>query len=229
MGFVTSGWQALKQTVYQIGRPGRFTLATSIFHNLNGLFEALTGKAAPAAGVRTVVGHDHSLNDGYPIYRSYVGGFDTGETVGYLLTSVTAVATPVALSDKSPSLRCYINPAITSLLAGPPTLEAKAYVVLTNTGGTSSNFEFVLRNVDSGENSSTTTEIVSSGTTVSKWITISGIGVGNGGWQGYDLLGGFTGTNGNILVTACIIAETDSTVAASTGAKYDSSTATTRP
>ena len=229
MAFVTSGWQAIKWTMYQISRPGRFVLATGLFHNLNGLFEAITGSAAPGSGVRTVAGHDHSLNGGYPIYRSFVGGFDTGETVGYLLTGVSAIPTPVTLSDKSPSIRCYINPAISDLLAGPPKLEAKAFVVLTNTGATSSDFKFVIRNVDSGSNSTTTTETVGSGVTTKKWITISGIDVGKGGWQGFEILGGFTGTNGAINLTACIIAEVDSTVQSSTGAKYDSATATDRP
>lgn len=229
MSFVTSGFQALKWSLYQIARPGKFVLASSLFHNINGLFEAVTGKPAPGAGVQTVAGHNHSLQGGFPVFRSYVGGFDTGESIGYTLTGVSAVATPVPLCDKSPAFRAYVNPAVTDLLAGPPTLECKAYVILTNAGGTSSDFKFTLRNIDNGTNSTITTETVPSGTTVSKWIDISGVDVGKGGWVGYDLLGGFTGSNGTIIVTACILAETANTVTASTGVKYDSATATTRP
>jgi len=229
MGYVTSGWQAIKWSLYQIGRPGRFVLASSLFHNVNGLFEALTGSPAPGAGAQTVAGHDHSLQGGRPIFRSFVGGFDTGETVGYLLSDAGAVATPVSLTDKSPAFRAYVNPAITDQLAGPPTLEAKAFVVMTNNSGTSSDFKFVLRNVEGGSNSTTTTETVASGVTSSKWITIAGIPVASGGWQGYDLLAGWTGAGGAVNVTACILAETSGTVAASTGAKYDSASATTRP
>ena len=229
MGFVTSGWQAIKWNLYKIGRPGRFVLASSLFHNLNGLFEGLTGSPAPGAGAQTVAGHDHSLQGGRPIYRSFVGGFDTGETVGYLLSDAGAVATPISLTDKSPAIRCYINPAINDQLSGPPTLSAKLFVVMTNTSGGNSDFKFVVRNTEDGSNSTTTTETVPTGTTTSKWITVSGIPVASGGWQGYDLLGGWTGAGGAINVTACIMAETSATVVASQGNKYDSASATTRP
>lgn len=230
LSLVTAGWQALKWSLYQIGRAGRFVLASTIFHNLNGLFEAGTGKPAPGAGTQTVAGHNHSLAGGYPIFRSMTGGFDTGETVGFLVSG-TAAITGESLCDHSPSLFAYINPAVNNQIAGPPEMEAKVFLVLVNDDVVSRDFDLYARNTEDGSVSDTLSVSVGAGVTSSAWHTLTGIPVASGGWQGYDLIASITGSgvNRSMSATSFIPAETSATVAASSGNKYDSATATTRP